>query len=112
MEENQKTSRIIEQFSLFLLENHISNFSVSVRKTRKLISLIFTCEAVNEEIIAVLHDTFKDERKEEFELYGWELLGQGTLDHELSLVSMLIDYFTYYIQDGRVLFNLVRYEED
>ena len=111
MEENQKISRIIEQFSLYLLDNAIDNFTFKIKKTRKLTSLLFECDKPDEEMLQEINNTFKLERRSELETYGWELIGQGNADSELSLLGMLVNYFTYYLRDGNVYFNLVRYED-
>ncbi len=110
MEENQKTSKIIEQFSFYLLENGINDFSVELKKTNNFISFIFVCEEMNKELLDTLQHTFKIKRQAAFEYYGWELIGHGKSQRDLALLSTLIDYFTYYLRDGKVHFNLVRYE--
>lgn len=110
MEENQKMSKIIEQFSFYLLENGIQDFSVEFKKTNKYISFIFVCKELKKERLNTLQQTFKTKRQAAFEYYGWELIGHGKSQRDLALLSTLIDYFTYYLRDGKVHFNLVRYE--
>lgn len=111
MEENQKICRIVEEFSLFLLENSVDVLNIKIKKLDNKVILIFMCDIINKELLNELVDVFKFKRQEAIEIYGWELIGQGDLDHELNLVSTLINYFTYYIYDDKVYFNLVRYEK-
>ncbi|MDE6241903.1 MAG: hypothetical protein K2M08_05755 [Anaeroplasmataceae bacterium] len=111
MVENQKICRIIEEFSLYLLEAEIPALNISVSKSGKRVSILFVCDKIEEELLNELEEIFKAKRQHEFEVYGWELIGQGDAEgHELMLVNNLVDYFTYYIRDGKVYFNLVRYE--
>lgn len=111
MVENQKICRVIEEFSLYLLEANVTTLNISVSRTKKRDSILFVCDTIDNELIEELDEIFKKKRQHEFEVYGWELIGQGDAEgHELMLVNNLVDYFTYYIRDGRVYFNLVRYE--
>lgn len=111
MVENQKICRVIEEFSLYLLEADVSTLNISISRTKNKISILFICNAIEEELLEELVEIFKKKRQHEFEVYGWELIGQGDAEgHELMLVNNLVDYFTYYIRDGKVYFNLVRYE--
>ena len=111
MLENQKICRVIEEFSLYLLEAEVETLNISVSKSGNRVSILFVCEQIEEEFLDELNEIFKTKRQHEFEVYGWELIGQGDAEgHELMLVNNLVDYFTYYIRDGKVYFNLVRYE--
>lgn len=111
MVENQKICRVIEEFSLYLLEAEVEDLKISVSKDGNRVSMLFICDPINEELLHELNEIFKRKRQHEFEVYGWELIGQGDAEgHELMLVNNLVDYFTYYIRDGKVYFNLVRYE--
>lgn len=111
MVENQKICRIIEEFSLYLLEANVPTLNIEVSKKGARVSILFVCEKIEEALLKELEDIFKRKRQYEFEVYGWELIGQGDAeDHELLLVNNLVDYYTYYIRDGKVYFNLVRYE--
>ncbi len=111
MVENQKVCRVIEEFSLYLLEANVEDLSIKVSKTNCRVSILFVCKVIEEELLAELDEIFKRKRQHEFEVYGWELIGQGDAEgHELMLVNNLVDYFTYYISNGKVYFNLVRYE--
>ncbi len=108
--ENQKICRIIEEFSLYLLEEGNEFLQIRVKKSLNRVSLIFVCDTIDREKLIELEHIFQYKRQQAFELYGWELIGQGDSENELNLVSTLINYYTYYIQDGKVIFNLVRYE--
>lgn len=111
MVENQKICKIIEEFSLYLLESDVTTLNISISRTQGRISILFICDSIQEELLQELDDIFKQKRQHEFEVYGWELIGQGDAEgHELMLVNNLVDYFTYYFRDGKVYFNLVRYE--
>ncbi|MDE7161904.1 MAG: hypothetical protein K2N65_03990 [Anaeroplasmataceae bacterium] len=111
MLENQKICRVVEEFSLYLLEANVETLNISVVKTKAKTSITFICDTIEEALLDELEEIFKRKRQHEFEIYGWELIGQGDAEgHELMLVNNLVDYFTYYIRDGKVHLNLVRYE--
>jgi hypothetical protein len=111
MVENQKVCRVIEEFSLYLLEAEVEDLNIKVSKTENRFSILVSCQKIADDLLEELDEIFKRKRQHEFEIYGWELIGQGDAEgHELALVNDLIDYFTYYISHGKVYFNLVRYE--
>ena len=111
MVENQKVCRVIEEFSLYLLEAEVEDLNIKVSKTENRFSILFSCQKIADNLLEELDEIFKRKRQHEFEIYGWELIGQGDAEgHVLALVNDLIDYFTYYISHGNVYFNLVRYE--
>ena len=94
MVENQKVCRVIEEFSLYLLEAEVEDLNIKVSKTENRFSILFSCQKIADNLLEELDEIFKRKRQHEFEIYGWELIGQ----------------FTYYISHGKVYFNLVRYE--
>lgn len=112
MEENQKICRILEEFTLFLLEEDKKCLNMKIKKSASKISFIFECEKISEETIRFLKEEFKIKRQESIEMYGWELLGFGDSESEIALISTLINYMTYYERDDKTYFNLVRYEEN
>ncbi len=109
MIENQKICKIIEEFSLYLLEANVNMLDISIKRYENKTSITFICDLIDD--INEIIEIFNRKRQQEYELYGWELIGQGDADeHELMLVNNLINYFTYYYKDERIYFNLVRYE--
>ncbi len=109
MIENQKICKIIEEFSLYLLEANINMLDISIKRYNNKTLITFICESIDD--INEITSIFSRKRQHEYELYGWELIGQGDADeHELMLVNNLIDYYTYYYKDERIYFNFVRYE--
>ncbi len=111
MVENQKICRIIEEFSLYLMEKEAKEVTIKVKQSENKTSIYFDCSLFDFKYIKELEEIFKHKRQKEFEIYGWELIGQGDADNELVLVSNLINHFMYYIKDERIYFDLVRYEE-
>ncbi|MDE5715859.1 MAG: hypothetical protein K2I42_07010 [Anaeroplasmataceae bacterium] len=111
MVENQKICRIVEEFSLYLLEKNAFDLNIKVKKSEEKTSIYFDCSLIDKKYLNELEQIFKHKRQKEFEIYGWELIGQGDADNELVLVSNLINHFMYYIKDERIYFSLVRYEE-
>lgn len=110
MEENQKICKIVEEVSYYLLECGINILNIGLKKTVNKVSLIFECSDISPKDIYEINKTLNIKREESFELYGWQLMGQGVMDHDLPVVSALVNYSTYYLKDGKVYFNLVRYE--
>ncbi len=111
MQENQKVSKIIEEVTLFFLEQGASDLNIRIKKERLKVSLIFDCKDITQASLEQIRKGFKQKRQQYAELYGWELLGQGDLDHEWELISTLIDYCSYFFKEERFYLNLVRYEK-
>lgn len=112
MERNQKYCKILSEFSMFLLERKINCFEIKVLKSSHKVSFIFECEMLEEKYIEEIKECFKVKRQEAIELYGWELLGLGDTENDLELASTLLNYLTYYKINGRIRFELVRYEKN
>ncbi len=110
MEENQKISKIISEFSLYLLKLNKKDLKISLKKEEDAIFIIFECGIIEEKILKEMNHLLQKKREQSFEFYGWELIGQADSDNELGLIGNLIDKFNYKIKDGKVLFELVRYE--
>lgn len=109
IEENQKICKIVSEFSIFLLDNDIDCLDIKIKKDINKISLVFECEKIEGEILEEIARSFKVERQEAVEIYGWELLGCNDTEEDLELASTLVNYLTYYHIENRTRFNLVRY---
>lgn len=110
MEENQKISKIISEFNLFLLDLGINKIEIDVQKQENQTILSFSCEAISENILKEMSTKLSKKRDSSFELYGWELIGQADSDEELGLIGSLVDEFSYQQTEERVYFKMVRYE--
>ncbi len=110
MEENQKISKIISEFNLFLLDLGKNKIEIDVQKQGKQTILLFSCEWISEDILKEMSMKLSKKRDSSFELYGWELIGQADSDEELGLIGSLVDEFSYQQTEERVHFKMVRYE--
>lgn len=110
MEENQKLCRIIDEMTLFLLELGLNDVSFNIKKLPNKTILMYECDIFDMDKLKEIDIALKHKRELAFEMYGWELIGQGDMDHELELVSTLINYFTYYIKENKIMMVMVRYE--
>lgn len=112
MEENQKICKVMSEFVLYLLEREIGGLNIKLKKTNKKVSIIIECEDIDDDILAEINLGFRRIRQDAIEFYGWELLGCGDTENDLELASSLLDYLTYYRIDGKIRFELVRYEDE
>lgn len=110
MEENVKISKIASEFTLYLLDLGISFLDMKIIKKEKEVRFLFQCDWIEEKILKDMTSHLKKKRERSFELYGWELIGQADSDDELGLIGNLLDDFNYQVMDGKVQFELVRYE--
>lgn len=95
MQENQKISRIINEFSLFILENHSDNFNFSINLIDSTFVLKFTTDRIEGELREKLETELIPEHDFDLEEYGWEICGDGDGTDDLALIGALIDSVEY-----------------
>ena len=110
MQGNHKISKIIEEFSLYILENSSSNLNIDLRHDDNKTILTFTLYNVEENIKAFILDHIKGERDREIEEYGWELMGEGDSDDDLGIINALIDEINVSESEEKTIIRMVRNE--
>lgn len=110
MQRNQKVCKLVEEFSLYILENHSYNLNIDIKEEEKKTIITFTTELLTDEIYEFLSEKLRPERLYEIEEYGWELMGEGASDDDLGIISALINEITYENKDDKTIIRMVRYE--
>ena len=59
MVENQKVCRVIEEFSLYLLEAEVEDLNIKVSKTENRFSILFSCQKIADNLLEELDEIFK-----------------------------------------------------
>ena len=72
MQRNEKICKIIQEFSLFILENCDSDFTLEVNQTEQKSVLTFTMNKWDKKIKKFITDNIKNGRNVEIEEYGWQ----------------------------------------
>ena len=95
MQENQKISKIINEFSLFILENHSDNFKFSLNLIDNEFVLTFVTDKIEGKLRDKLENELIPEHDYDLEEYGWEICGDGNGTDDLVLIGSLIDSVEY-----------------
>lgn len=111
MQRNQKICKMIEEFSLFILENHSNNINIDIKEIENKTVVRFTTDLMNNNLIDFVKTNIKPERLVEVEEYGWELMGEGSSDDDLPLVGNLIDKMEIENVDNKTIITMFRYEK-
>lgn len=110
MQGNQKICKIIEEFSLYILENSLSNLNIDIKQDEYRTILKFTLYNVEDEVKAYILDKIKGERDRQIEEYGWELMGEGDSDDDLGIINALIDEIDVTEFEGKTIIRMIRNE--
>lgn len=110
MQNKQKICKIIEEFSLFILEKGVKNINIDIKRNSEQSSLVFTCDKLDEETKAFILDRITNGRIFEVEQYGWELIGEGAAGDDLDMINALIDRVSYDEVDDKSVIRMVRDE--
>lgn len=111
MQKNQKICKIIEEFSLFILENTSGGINIDIAKGEGQSIITFTMEKCDEEIKSFILEKIKGERDKEIEEYGWELMGEGASDDDFGIINALVDEIEYRETEDKTVVRLVRHEQ-
>jgi len=110
MQGNQKICKIIEEFSLYILENSYANLNIDIKQDEYKTVLAFTLTYWEDHVKDYITQKIKGERDRQIEEYGWELMGEGDSDDDLGIINALIDEITFKEADEKTVIRMVRYE--
>lgn len=111
MQKNQKICKIIEEFSLFILENSSGGINIDIAQQNEKTIITFIMNKCDEKIKSFILEKIKGERDKEIEEYGWELMGEGASDDDFGIINALVDEIEYRETDDKTVVRLVRYEQ-
>lgn len=110
MQNKQKICKIIEEFSLFILEKGVKNINIDIKRDSHQSTLVFTCDKLEEEIKKFILNRITNGRIFEVEQYGWELIGEGSVGDDLDIINALIDRVSYEEVGSKSVIRMVRDE--
>lgn len=110
MQRNQKICKIVEEMSLYILENSSSNLNIDIRQSEHQTVLTFVMDKCSEAVKDFMLGKIKGERDKEIEEYGWELMGEGASDDDLGIINCLIDEISYEERGDKSVVRMVRNE--
>ena len=108
----EKISKIIEEYSLFIMVNHGYDLNIDIKNIDKKIYLTFESSRLDDEVLDFIVNAIECKRDEEIEEYGWELMGEGASDDDLDIVGSLIDEFEYEQLENKTIVRMIRYEQN
>ncbi len=88
---DKKIGKIIDELTTYLLRKNVKNISIEIKCFEHKDKIVFTFCDATDELLNILKETLTQERDEQLEEYGWELLGENDCSGELNLIGMLID---------------------
>ncbi len=110
MQKNQKICKIIEELSLYILENSSSNLNIDIQQKNNQTILTFIMDKCQAHIKEFILSKIKGERDKEIEEYGWELMGEGASDDDLGIINCLVDEISYVESGDKSIVRMVRNE--
>lgn len=110
MQRNQKICKIIEELSLYLMDNYIYDLNIDIKQYDDKDILTFKFNETNQEVKEFILSKIKGERDIEIEEYGWELMGEGASDDDLGIINALVDEIEYDDNDNKTIIRMIRYE--
>ena len=110
MQENQKICKIINELSLYILENVSGTLNIDVKEFSEETIITFTTDMIDEETKEFLLSQLSADRSLEIEEYGWELMGEGDSDDDLELIASLVDEVSITEENNKTVITLIRYE--
>lgn len=110
MQKNQKICKIIEELSLYILENSSSNLNIDIQQKNNQTILTFIMDKCQDNIKEFILSKIKGERDKEIEEYGWELMGEGASDDDLGIINCLVDDISYVESGDKSIVRMVRNE--
>ncbi len=111
MDASKKISKIVEQLTLLIIDNHSDSIVVKVDKKESEFDIEIKTDKFDEKMLSNLsHIPFR--RNEIIEEYGWELLGDdSSFNESLHLIGSLVDNLEIKNEDEFGVIRLKRYEK-
>lgn len=110
MQENQKICKIVNELTLYILENVSGNINVDIKELADEVIITIVTDLLDEETKEFLSNQLSADRNFEIEEYGWELMGEGDSDDDLELIGNLINEVSITEENGKSVITLIRYE--
>ena len=110
MQRNNKICKIIEELSLFLMDNGYYNLSIDVKRYDVESIITFTTDELDKEVSDYIIEMLSEPREEEVEEYSWMLMGEGSAADELDVIGMLVDSVRINNENNKSIIEVIRDE--
>lgn len=88
---DKKIGKIVDELTTYLLRKKVNNIAINIDCTKHNDIITFEFSDATDALLNILQETLTQERDEQLEEYGWELLGENDCSGELNLIGMCID---------------------
>jgi hypothetical protein len=110
VQRNNKICKIVEELSLFLMDNGYYSFSIDIKQEEMMSKITFTTETLDEKVIEYIIEKLSEPREEEVEEYSWMLMGEGSAADDLDIIGVLVDSVTVRNENEKTIVEVIRDE--
>jgi hypothetical protein len=110
VQRNNKICKIVEEMSLFLMDNGYHSFNIDIKQDEDMSKITFTTEELDKEVEEYIIEKLSEPREEEVEEYSWMLMGEGSAADDLDIIGMLVDRVTIRNENNKSIVEVIRDE--
>ena len=111
MQRNNKICKIVEEMSLFLMDNGYYNLSIDIKREDVESIITFTTDILDKEVEEYIIEKLSEPREEEVEEYSWMLMGEGSAADDLDIIGNLVDSVSIRNTNDKSIIEVIRDEE-
>lgn len=111
MQRNSKICKIVEEMSLFLMDNGYYSISIDIKRDDIESIITFTTDILDEEVKDYIIEKLSEPREEEVEEYSWVLMGEGSAADDLDIIGNLVDSVSIRNTNDKSIIEVIRDEE-
>jgi hypothetical protein len=108
LHETIKSTKIINEIIIYLTEKGHKTLHLDFETNDEETIISVDVDKLDDDLLVCLNKDIYAERDEQFEEYGWELMGEDDHSCELQQLSMLIDSFEVVEKEGFIRLILKR----
>ena len=110
MQRNSKICKIVEEMSLFLMDNGYYNLSIDIKREDKESIITFITDELDIEVNEYIVEKLSEPREEEVEEYSWMLMGEGSAADDLDIIGLLVDKVSIKNENNKSIIEVIRDE--
>jgi hypothetical protein len=111
VQRNNKICKIVEEMSLFLMDNGYYDISIDIKREDIESIITFTTDILDEEVSEYIIEKLSEPREEEVEEYSWMLMGEGSSADDLDIIGNLVDSVNITNLNEKSIIKVIRDEE-
>lgn len=111
MQRNNKICKIVEEMSLFLMDNGYYDITIDIKRENIESIITFTTPLLDEEVKEYIIEKLSEPREEEVEEYSWMLMGEGSAADDLDIIGNLVDSVSITNENEKSIIKVIRDEE-